>query len=114
MQLQFGKHDSTLGNQLKCLTCGCDYLQHHATEIYDTNIRVSVEDSKASIDTDLANKPFQNLDGLKIRLICNVCLHETLFFLVQFNGRTYLNSRIGRNLMGAFYGQPEPEHDSIS
>lgn len=97
MQPKFDNYESGYGSELLCPRCGTNYMHHEKVDIFErsedakTGLRVSVSNSKASIDTSLEGNPSARRDGLIVTLWCENCHCISELSIAQHKGQTYVD-----------------------
>ncbi|MEA3437936.1 MAG: hypothetical protein U9R43_15845 [Thermodesulfobacteriota bacterium] len=96
MQPTFESYEG-FGAELKCPSCGFNYLYHDRIEVFDrtedaeTGLHVDVSDEKVSVDNNLNGNPSGRRHGLKIYFRCEGCSEKPVMSILQHKGNTYIN-----------------------
>jgi hypothetical protein len=97
MQPCFESYVDGLGAELKCPSCGFNYLHHDRVEIFECGedaeegIHVDVTEGKVLIDKKLLGNPSSRRHGLKVHFWCEGCSAKPIMRILQHKGNTYIN-----------------------
>ncbi len=96
MELQFNSFEEGLGGELKCPSCGGNYLHHEKVEIFERfedaekGLHVKIENSVATTDTNLEGNPSARRDGITIEFSCESCKARPELSILQHKGNTWV------------------------
>lgn len=97
MQLSFNSYENGFGSELKCPSCGGNYLHHDRVEVFERaedeakGLYVSVTDGKLEAGTNLTGNPSARRHGLKVHFWCEMCKAKPVLSLVQHKGNTFID-----------------------
>jgi len=97
MKLQFESYEEGFGGELKCPSCGFNYLHHDKVEIFERGedeekgLHVKVENGVATIDTNLSGNPSARRHGLTIQFWCEGCKAKPVLSISQHKGNTWID-----------------------
>lgn len=97
MTPEFEPYEEGYGAELKCPSCGFNYLHHNKVEIFECGedakqgVHVTVADGAATMDTDLSANPSMRRHGLKIEFWCEGCKAKPVLFVAQHKGNTVID-----------------------
>ena len=97
MKLQFESFQEGLGSELKCPSCGNNYLHHEKVEVFERSedaekgLHVKVENSVVTTDTSLSGNPSIRRDGLTIEFSCEGCKARPVLSISQHKGNTWVD-----------------------
>ncbi len=97
MKLEFESYEEGFGGQLKCPSCGFNYLHHDKVEVFERSedaehgLHVVVENGSVKTDTDLQGNPSSRRHGLAIHFWCEGCDEKPVLTLIQHKGNTYVD-----------------------
>ena len=97
MKLQFESYEDGYGSELKCPSCGFNYLNHQRVEVFERSedeekgLHVSVENKNVTTDTNLSDNPSSRRHGLKIHFSCEGCEAKPVLSISQHKGNTWVD-----------------------
>lgn len=93
----FSEYQEGYGAELVCPSCGFNFLHHDKVEVFERNedapngVHVTIEESKATVDTSLQGNPSSRRHGLKIYFWCEGCEAKPVLSISQHKGNTYVD-----------------------
>jgi hypothetical protein len=93
----FENYEDGFGAELKCPSCGCNYLHHDQVEVFECGedeklgVHVVIADGQAIFNTSLDGNPSARRHGLRIRFWCEGCKAVPVMSISQHKGNTYMN-----------------------
>lgn len=90
----FENYQEGHGAELRCPSCGNNYLHHETIEIWERGedkecgLHIVIDDGKSSIDTDLKGNPSMRRHGLTIAFSCEGCSARPVLSFTQHKGNT--------------------------
>jgi hypothetical protein len=97
MKLQFESYQEGFGGELKCPSCGYNYLHHEKVEIFERGedeekgLHVKVENGMVTTDTNLSGNPSARRHGLTIHFWCEGCKAKPVLSISQHKGNTLVD-----------------------
>ena len=94
MELQFEPYNANYGSELRCPSCGSNYLHHEKVEIFDRGedeekgLHVSVENRVVKTDIDISGNPSSRRHGVKVYFSCENCEAQPVLSISQHKGNT--------------------------
>ena len=97
MKLQFESYEEGVGGNLKCPSCGGEYMRHKKVEIFERvedaeqGLHVKIENKTATTDTNLSGNPSLRRDGLTVEFSCENCEARPVLSISQHKGITLVD-----------------------
>ena len=97
MKIQFESYEEGFGGELKCPSCGSNYLHHEKVEVFERGedeekgLHVTIENGVAKTDTNLSGNPSARRHGLLIHFSCEGCKANPVLSLSQHKGNTWVD-----------------------
>jgi len=97
VKLQFESYEDGFGSELKCPSCGFNYLHHHKIEVFEREedaeygLHVVIHKSAATTDPNLSGNPSGRRHGLAIHFLCEGCQSNSILTIAQHKGNTWID-----------------------
>lgn len=97
MKLEFNSYEEGVGGELKCPSCGFNYLHHNRIEIFERGedeqkgLHVTVENGELQTNTNLEGNPSSRRHGLLIHFWCEGCKAQPVLSISQHKGNTWVD-----------------------
>jgi len=94
MKPEFKSYEKGFGAELKCPSCGSNYLHHEKVEVFErgedseNGLHVTVTEGSVHTDSNLADNPSARRHGLNIHFWCEGCKAKPVLSILQHKGNT--------------------------
>lgn len=97
MKPEFESYEEGFGGELKCPSCGFNYLHHDKVEIFErgedaeNGLHVTVVDGEVQTNTTLEGNPSSRRHGLLVHFWCEGCKAKPVLSISQHKGNTWVD-----------------------
>jgi hypothetical protein len=97
MKLQFESYQEGFGGELKCPSCGNNYLHHEKVEVFERGedeekgLHVTIENGAVTTNNNLSGNPSSRRHGLLVHFSCEGCKATPVLSLSQHKGNTWVD-----------------------